>query len=77
MNQIKIDGSFVHAIATDPKQRAVVAAVKVLADGLGMITVAECIETAATLGSLGVTYGQGFLLGRPAPDIADWLHPAA
>ncbi|MDA0350923.1 MAG: EAL domain-containing protein [Chloroflexi bacterium] len=70
VTEIKIDGSFVRSIATDPHQRAVVAAIKVLADGLGMETVAEQIETAEQLAivrELGITYGQGFLLGRPVP----------
>lgn len=69
VTDIKIDGSFVKSLATDPKQRAVVAAIKVLADGLGMETVAEQIETPEQLAivrDLGITYGQGYLLGRPA-----------
>ena len=72
VNQIKIEGSFVRDIASDPRQRAVGAAVKVLADGLGMETVAECIESANALEvirELGVTYGQGFLLGRPYQEL--------
>jgi diguanylate cyclase (GGDEF)-like protein/PAS domain S-box-containing protein len=80
VTQIKIDGSFVKSIASDPRQRAVVAAVKVLADGLGMQTVAECIETAECLDvvrSLGITYGQGFLLGRPQGELDPALSRAA
>jgi diguanylate cyclase (GGDEF)-like protein/PAS domain S-box-containing protein len=74
VSQLKVDGSFVRQIDSDPTQRALAAAVKALADGLGMETVAECIETADELRvvqTLGFTYGQGFLLGRPALDILD------
>ena len=80
VTEIKIDGSFVKSIATDPNQRAVVAAIKVLADGLGMETVAEQIETPEQLEivrDLGITYGQGFLLGRPEPYEADAGRSAA
>ena len=80
VNQIKIDGSFVLSIGEDHRQRAVVAAVQALADGLGIATVAECIETAEALEiikALGVTYGQGFLLGRPAQELTVHLRAAA
>ena len=80
VNQIKIDGSFVLSIGEDHRQRAVVAAVQALADGLGIATVAECIETAEALEiikALGVTYGQGFLLGRPAQELTGRLRAAA
>lgn len=80
VNQTKIDGSFVLSIGEDHRQRAVVAAVQALADGLGIATVAECIETAEALEiikALGVTYGQGFLLGRPAQEQTGHLRAAA
>jgi diguanylate cyclase (GGDEF)-like protein/PAS domain S-box-containing protein len=70
VHQLKIDGSFARAVALDPRRRAVMSAVHVLAAGLGMETVAECIETEAALVAarkLGITYGQGYHLGMPAP----------
>lgn len=72
LSQIKIDGSFILAISTDPKQRAVAAAVKVLADGLGMQTVAEWVESTESLEALralGIQYGQGSLLGNPSAEL--------
>ncbi|MBI1338811.1 EAL domain-containing protein [bacterium] len=63
---LKIDQSFVRD--ETPDGRAYLAAVVGLARALGLKTVAEGIETEADLvacRSIGVTYGQGFLLGRP------------
>ena len=51
------------------------AAILALARALGMDVVAEGIETEEqrnALVALGCEYGQGFLLGRPAP-MAHWL----
>ena len=45
-------------------------ALKVMADKMGSTVVAEGIERheeLETLLELGITYGQGFLLGRPQP----------
>ena len=51
-----------------------------LADGMGWTAMAVGIERheeIATCHAMGVTYGQGYLLGRPAP-LADPAHsPAA
>jgi EAL domain-containing protein (putative c-di-GMP-specific phosphodiesterase class I) len=65
---IKIDRTFVHRLS-DPDGRAVVRAVVQLMDDLARAVVAEGIETEEQLRiarDLGCTYGQGFLLGRPA-----------
>ncbi len=72
VTDIKIDGSFVEQLETDPKSRAVVAAIQAFAEGLGMSTVAEHIETPqqlATVRAMGITYGQGYLLGRPSAEL--------
>ncbi len=50
--------------------RALVEGVLSLARTLGIETIGEGIETEAqrqTLRELGCDYGQGYLLGRPAP----------
>ena len=65
---LKIDKSFVDAIATDPTEHAVAAAIVSLAASLGMSTVAEGIETEGqyvALVALGVEVGQGYLFARP------------
>lgn len=65
---IKIDQSIVQAVDTDPYCRALIASLVAFTSAIGASLVAEGVETAAqhrTLVSLGVSYGQGFRLGRP------------
>jgi diguanylate cyclase (GGDEF)-like protein/PAS domain S-box-containing protein len=67
---LKIDKSFVDGVATNPEDRAVIGAIVQLGHTLHLALVAEGIETAeelAALEALGVHYGQGYHLGRPAP----------
>lgn len=70
---IKIDGSFIRDLTSDPSNQLVVASLIKLARGLNKTTVAECVEDAATLAALrvlGVDHVQGFHLGRPAGKLA-------
>ena len=72
VDTIKIDGSFVQDIETDPSARQIITAIVELSDSLGIKTVAECVETEAQLEflkQLGCTAIQGFLLSRPLPAI--------
>jgi diguanylate cyclase (GGDEF)-like protein/PAS domain S-box-containing protein len=67
---LKIDQSFVARLDQDAEGRAVVYAIISLATALGVRVTGEGIETASqlsTLVELDCNYGQGFLLGRPAP----------
>jgi EAL domain-containing protein (putative c-di-GMP-specific phosphodiesterase class I) len=67
---LKIDKSFVDGIATSSEDRAVIGAIVALGQTLDLDLVAEGIETPeelAALEALGVQYGQGYHLGRPAP----------
>jgi diguanylate cyclase (GGDEF)-like protein len=78
---LKMDKSFVDAIATDPAERALAGAIVNLATTLGKITVAEGIETEdqlAQLLSFAVKFGQGYLFARPltADAISDLLDQA-
>lgn len=69
-DKLKIDAAFVGAMAGDVESRKIVAAVVGLGQSLGLLTVAEGVETeetAALLRSLGCDIGQGWLFGRPAP----------
>jgi EAL domain-containing protein (putative c-di-GMP-specific phosphodiesterase class I) len=69
---VKIDGSFIRGVDTDPAARALVRAIDTVAHTLGKETIAECVEnldSVKTLAELGVEYGQGYALGRPAPDL--------
>ncbi|MGY1708692.1 putative bifunctional diguanylate cyclase/phosphodiesterase [Geodermatophilus sp. SYSU D00758] len=66
VDTLKVDRSFVAELASGGD--AIAAAVIALARTLGLSTVAEGVETeeqAAELARLGVTYLQGFALGRP------------
>jgi diguanylate cyclase (GGDEF)-like protein len=69
-DKIKIDQSFVRELATSSQSQAIVAAVIELGRGLGMVTIAEGVETTAqleALASIGCNQVQGFLTGRPTP----------
>lgn len=70
VSMLKIDGSFIRDLLRDPRSDSLVRAVLRVAGELNLETTAECIEapeTAHRLSDLGVTYGQGFELGRPGP----------
>ncbi len=67
-DKIKIDRSFVAAMAGDAESRKIVSAVLGLGRSLGLTTVAEGVETQETatlLRELGCDIGQGWLFGRP------------
>lgn len=67
---LKLDRSLVAGIDTNHIQAAVVSGMVLIAAAVGIALVAEGIETEeefAALRALGVDYGQGWLLGRPAP----------
>jgi EAL domain-containing protein (putative c-di-GMP-specific phosphodiesterase class I) len=61
---------FVRALVADSLDRQVVSAIVDVARNFGIETIAEGVESQATLEllrTLGVDYAQGYLLGRPAP----------
>lgn len=67
---IKLDREITSGIDLDPVRRALTSALISFAAESGARVVAEGIENASeleTLRDLGVIYGQGFHLGRPAP----------
>ncbi|MDP2712238.1 MAG: EAL domain-containing protein [Solirubrobacteraceae bacterium] len=67
---LKIDGEFVRDCVTSSTDRLVIRSVVDIACGLGKETIAEHVgddATVALLRELGVTYGQGYHLGRPQP----------
>jgi diguanylate cyclase (GGDEF)-like protein/PAS domain S-box-containing protein len=66
---LKIDGEFVAHCAHNQTDRTLISAVVQIARDMGKHTIAECApdqETINILTELGVDYGQGFYLGRPA-----------
>ncbi len=67
---LKIDGEFVTNCTHNETDRTLIAAVVQIARGMRKQTIAEFAndpETLEVLTRLGVDYGQGFYLGRPAP----------
>jgi len=80
-SELKVDRSFVHSMTYERGSRKIVAAVVGLGYSLGMITVAEGVETreqADMLLWLGCELGQGWLFGRalPAENIPDIIAAA-
>jgi len=68
---LKIDKSFVHAL--DGHGRAIIEGTALIARKLGIAIVAEGVETAqqaTQLEELGIEYLQGYLFGRPSPNLA-------
>lgn len=67
---IKLDRDLTFGVEEDLVRQSLATALVAFAAGIGASVVAEGIETAAAqdrLLALGVKYGQGFHLGRPAP----------
>jgi diguanylate cyclase (GGDEF)-like protein/PAS domain S-box-containing protein len=69
---LKLDRSFTQGITADPTRSRLAQGLQGLARGMSLSTVAEGIETeqqAAVLGEQGWQMGQGWLFGRPSPDV--------
>jgi EAL domain-containing protein (putative c-di-GMP-specific phosphodiesterase class I) len=67
---VKLDLSLTQEIARDPARRALATSLVGFAEDVGASIVAEGIssdEDLSLLRALGVAYGQGFYLARPAP----------
>jgi diguanylate cyclase (GGDEF)-like protein/PAS domain S-box-containing protein len=69
VHKLKIDSTFIRHLDRSPEDRAIVAATITLAHGLGMVCIAEGVETLEQreiLLNLGCDQFQGYLCGRPA-----------
>jgi diguanylate cyclase (GGDEF)-like protein len=78
-DKIKLDRSFMSEIETSPQALAILRAVLALGKSLGVLVLAEGIETPGQLALLraeGCDEAQGYLLGRPAPLQAITAAPA-
>ena len=68
VDYVKIDGSFVQGLETNPSDLAMARAINDLAHFLGQETIAECVESQSVMEQLreiGVDYLQGWGIGRP------------
>ncbi|HZV97686.1 MAG TPA: EAL domain-containing protein [Methylophilaceae bacterium] len=66
---LKMDGAFVKDIATNPIDLAMVQSIHSIAQAMDIKTIAEFVESPEVVEMLevmGVHYGQGFYLGKPA-----------
>ena len=78
VDEVKVDKAFVLRLATDPADRAVVAATVQLGHALGLQVVAEGVEDGASLAvlaELGCDVAQGYHLSRPvsAEQAEQWM----
>lgn len=78
VTEVKIDGSFVHEMATDRSDEAIVRAVVQLGHTVGVQVVAEGVENQATWDMLvahGCDIAQGYYISRAlsAPHFVQWL----
>ena len=67
---VKIDGSFVKEMATNPTDRAMVEAINHIGQVMGKRTIAEFVEndqTLAQLREIGVDFAQGYGVAKPKP----------
>ncbi len=65
---VKLDMSLIRGVDHDPQRQTIVRSMRKLCDELGMLVVAEGVETAAERGMLVLFGGdlfQGYLFGRP------------
>ncbi|MDV6329615.1 putative bifunctional diguanylate cyclase/phosphodiesterase [Asticcacaulis sp. 201] len=72
-DKIKIDQSFVRDLPHDKDALSIVRAITEMAQSLGVLITAEGVETQAqmdALRQLNCGEAQGYLIGRPAPDIS-------
>ncbi|WP_239988644.1 putative bifunctional diguanylate cyclase/phosphodiesterase [Paramagnetospirillum kuznetsovii] len=68
VDYVKIEGSFVRQVVTDPRDRIMVEHIHSMAKSFGMITIAEFVEdqdTLELLREMGIDLCQGFHLGMP------------
>ena len=73
VDYLKIDGCFIKKLHENSNDQVFVKAIVDVASGLGIKTVAEFVEEEETLKllrDLGVDYAQGYLIGKPGPDLS-------
>jgi len=79
VSRIKIDRSFVMKVNEDREQQRMIAAILMMAERLGLETLAEGVESLsehAVLSQLGCGHVQGYGIARPMPfdDTMGWIN---
>ncbi|MFM2478141.1 putative bifunctional diguanylate cyclase/phosphodiesterase [Celerinatantimonas sp. MCCC 1A17872] len=77
LDYVKIDGSFVHDILDNHKNRYFVRSLCRIAHDLGLLTIAEYVENEQLnqeLCRIGVDFSQGYFIGKPMPAEQIWAH---
>jgi diguanylate cyclase (GGDEF)-like protein/PAS domain S-box-containing protein len=70
VDYLKIDGQFIENVARDPIDRSMVEAISQVGRAMGIMTIAERVESAEVLlelGRLGIAFAQGFHIAVPKP----------
>ncbi len=78
VDMVKIDGRYIQDAMSTKKGRSFLRAMAGLLAELNIATVAEMIEDSATMDVIrecGIGFGQGYLFGRPSPDIGNFEAP--
>jgi EAL domain-containing protein (putative c-di-GMP-specific phosphodiesterase class I) len=78
IDTLKVDGSFLRTVENNPTDAAIVSAIIGIGDSLGLLVIAEGVETLGQMRFLrdrGCNTMQGFLFSRPVPpaDVPDLL----
>ncbi len=69
---VKIEGEFIRNMVEDRKNLALVKTMSILAREFDIQTIAECVEDErilAAVGQIGISYGQGYYIGMPSPEL--------
>jgi EAL domain-containing protein (putative c-di-GMP-specific phosphodiesterase class I)/GGDEF domain-containing protein len=75
---VKIDGPFLHTATDQGRARALIRSICVLCSEIGCHVIGEMIEdeaSAALATDLGIGYGQGWLFGKPLPELPTPFRP--
>lgn len=76
VDYVKIEGDFIVNMTNDLRDRAFVHSIANLSRELGIKTVAEYVEREEVLrfvDEAGITFAQGYYIGRPRPDLSEVL----
>jgi EAL domain-containing protein (putative c-di-GMP-specific phosphodiesterase class I) len=68
---VKIDGRYIQALGTRPRDTMILKHMAELCRDLGVVTIAEMVETseqARTVQNLGIELAQGWCFGKPSPE---------